>query len=122
MRCRRIDKDTGNIVWFGMKAKNVPQNSNDKHDNYANELEGVIDSLIQRLSVIKNELWYDYDTGIPLIDKVKSKATIDAYVAETVLSHPDVLAIEGFASEMVKSKYSCFFIARTVYGKAEVSL
>lgn len=92
-------------------------NKNNKHDNYASEKEAVRDSLTQRLSVIKNELWYDFNYGIPLIDKVKDKAIIDAYLIREISRHPDVSMIIGFESEIEKHEYSCYFVVNTVYGE-----
>lgn len=130
MKCRRINPDNGMIVWFGVKDvkvqddKNIAifQNSSNKHDNYAKETEGVINSLRERLSVIKHELWYDYENGIPLTDKVRSKAIIDAYITQKILEHPDVIDIEGFESEQTKSNYSCYIIVNTIYGQIELGM
>ena len=79
-------------------------------------------SLRERLSVIKHELWYDYENGIPLIDKVRSKAIIDAYIIQKVLEHPDVIEIEGFESEQTNHKYECYMIVNTIYGQIELGL
>ena len=130
MKCRRINPENGMIVWFGVKdvrkednvVTPIFQNENSKHDNYANEAEGVINSLRERLSVIKHELWYDYENGIPLMDKVRSKATIDAYIIQKVLEHPDVIEIEGFESEQTNHRYECYMIVNTIYGQIELGL
>lgn len=131
MRCRRIDKDTGNIVWFGVK--DVTQDSegnnvaifvsnNNKHDNYASGSEGVSCALRQSLSVLKNELWYDFANGMPLIDKIKNKAIIDAYVVKTILANKDVISIQGFESEQDRTSYSAYVVINTVYGQIELSI
>lgn len=91
-------------------------NKDDKHDNYASEKEAVRDSLMQRLSVIKNELWYDFNYGVPLVDQVRDKSIIDAWIIREISRHPDVNMIIGFESEVVKHEYGCFFIVDTVYG------
>lgn len=131
MKCRRIDATTGNIIWFGVKevskdaeGNNVAifENTTDKHDNYIGGSEGVANSLRQRLSILKNELWYDYANGIPLIDKVKSKSIIDAYIIQTVLKHPDVIDIEGFESMQENHAYSCYLIINTIHGQIELGL
>lgn len=95
---------------------------NDKHANYSYKKEAVKDSLTQRLSVIKNELWYDYQYGLPLTDKVRNKAIMDAYVIKIILAHPDVLDIEGFESIQEKNNYSCYFIVNTIYGQIELGM
>lgn len=149
MKCRRINPENGMIVWFGVKdiekkdallvsentiagentiisdgisIKSIFQNENDKHDNYATESEGVVNSLRERLSVLKNELWYDYENGMPLIDKIRSKAVIDAYIIQKILEHPDVINIDGFESEQIKHEYSCYMIINTIYGQVELGI
>lgn len=131
MKCRRINPDNGMIVWFGVKdviiqtdgsTKAVFQDETNKHANYATNVEGVTNSLRQRLSVLKNELWYDYNRGMPLPDKVRNKAIIDAYVIQTILEHPDVIDIEGFESEQERNMYSCYIVVNTIYGQVELGL
>lgn len=131
MRCRRINPDNGMVVWFGVKnviqneaGENVAefQDINDKHANYAEKSEGVANSLRQRLSVLKKELWYDYENGMPLPDKVRSKAIIDAYIIQTILKHPDVIDVEDFESRQSGNFYTCYFIVNTVYGQIEMGL
>ena len=131
MKCRRINPENGMIVWFGVKdviqnedGKNeaVFQDTNDKHANYATRSEGVANSLRQRLSVLKHELWYDYNRGIPLPDKARSKAIVDAYIIQTILEHPDVIDIEGFESEQERNNYTCYFVVNTIYGQIELGM
>lgn len=131
MKCRRINPDNGMIVWFGVKdviiqtdgsTKAVFQDETNKHANYATNVEGVTNSLRQRLSVLKNELWYDYNRGMPLPDKVRNKAIIDAYIIQTILEHPDVIDIEGFESEQERNMYSCYIVVNTIYGQVELGL
>lgn len=131
MKCRRINPDNGMIVWFGVKDviqnetginEAVFQDENNKHANYATGSEGVANSLRQRLSVLKHELWYDYNRGMPLPDKARSKAIIDAYVIQTILEHPDVIDIEGFESEQERNNYTCYFVVNTIYGQIELGM
>lgn len=131
MKCRRINSSNGMVVWFGVKdviqdenGKNVAvfQDKDDKHANYANKAEGVANSLKQRLSVLKKELWYDYEYGMPLTDKIKDKVVIDTYIAEIILKHPDVISIEGFESKQEGHSYTCYFIVNTIYGQVELGL
>ena len=131
MKCRRINPDNGMIVWFGVKdviiqtdgsTKAVFQDETNKHANYATNVEGVTNSLRQRLSVLKNELWYDYNRGMPLPDKVRNKAIIDAYIIQTILEHPDIIDIEGFESEQERNMYSCYIVVNTIYGQVELGL
>lgn len=131
MKCRRINPDNGMIVWFGVKDvirneagenQAIFQDKNDKHANYATGSEGVANSLKQRLSVLKHELWYDYNKGMPLPDKARSKAIIDAYIIQIILEHPDVIDIEGFESEQERNNYTCYFVVNTIYGQIELGM
>lgn len=133
MKTRRLKKvnDNYNIVWFGVygtyidekgKTRSLFYNATNKHDNYGTENNHVADGLIQRLSVLKYELWYRLSFGMPTIDKVRDKAFIDAYVARVVLSHKDVLSIDEFESSQSKTTYSCKMKISTVYGSVKISL
>lgn len=146
MKCRRINPENGMVIWFGVKeppkqalfvnedvvvsnelvvsdeGKTIFQNPDDKHDNYADKAEAVTNSLRQWLSVIKHELWYDYEYGIPLIDKVRSKAVIDAYIVEKIMQHPDVIDITDFESRQTNNFYTCYFIVNTIYGQIELGV
>lgn len=95
-------------VWF---------NPDNKHDNYSDKQQGVVDSLTQRLSVIRRELWYDVNYGLPLLDKQKSKVAIDAFIGKTVLAHPDVDSIQDFDSKIINKVYTCSMKIITKYGE-----
>lgn len=131
MKCRRINPENGMVVWFGVKDvirneagenQAIFQDETNKHANYATGSEGVANSLKQRLSVLKHELWYDYNKGMPLPDKARSKAVIDAYIIQTILEHPDVIDIEGFESEQERNNYTCYFVVNTIYGQIELGI
>ncbi len=125
MRCRRIYK--GNVVWFGSYGKNNDDTARffaagNKHDNYSDNQEAVADSLTQRLSVIQKELWYATSYGLPLFEKTRSKATVDATVADIIMQHPDVVSILSFSSEVVNHKYSCSVSIQSTFGVVDVNL
>ena len=111
-------------ITFKISSKSKTQfyNENDKHDNYAEKQEGVATSLTQRLSVIKNELWYNVNEGLPLIDKYRNKNVIDSYVASTILKHPDVINISEFTSSLNKNSYSCKVVVNTIYGNVDLTI
>ncbi|MDD7038929.1 MAG: hypothetical protein PUI63_06775 [Alistipes senegalensis] len=88
--------------------------------SFSEAQQSVVDSLTQRLSVIKTELWYDISYGLPLFDKVKNKIAMDGAVASIVTSHPDVISMSSFESAIVNRKYSCKFQAVTKYGNVQV--
>lgn len=124
MSCRRIVD--GNVVWFGSVGTDVNGKalfiSSDKHDNYSTEAESVKDSLTQRLSVIRGELWNDIYTGLPLLEKTKSTSSMDSAIAEIILKHPNVYSILTFTSKMEKTSYHCSVTVQTTYGIVEVVL
>lgn len=113
-----------NVIRFKISSKNKMNwyNENDKHDNYAKEQEGVATSLVQRLSVLKNELWYNINEGLPLIDKYRNKNILDSYVASTILKHPDVINISEFTSSLNKNSYSCKVVVNTIYGNVDLTI
>lgn len=77
-----------------------------KQENYVDKQEGVAKSLTQRLAVIKNELWYDINYGLPLIDKIKNKAVFDAYIIKTINAHQEVKKIKEYISSVDHGVYT----------------
>ena len=114
-------QDDGTIIQVPtMFAKFV--NPNNKHDNFASENEMVRDSLIQKLSVIKHELWYDYQFGMPLVDSNIAQVQIDAFVMQTITQHQDVIAIQKFKSKVEGHAYACNVEIITKFGEVKISL
>ena len=133
MRVRRIvDEKSGTtrrraVVWFGSSGINDDgtakfANNSDKHDNFASENDMVRDSLIQRLSVIRHELWYNYQYGMPLVDNDTSKVTIDTFVMSTIQQHQDVIEITSFTSFIDKYDYHCDVKFTTRFGNVVIVL
>lgn len=132
MRVRRIvDEKSGttrkrSVVWFGSYGVNTDGtakfvNKNNKHDNFATGDDMVRDCLIQRLSVIRHELWYNYQYGMPLVDNDSAKIAIDSFVMKTVQQHPDVLEIIKFKSWLEKHDYHCEIKFNTSFGNNSLS-
>lgn len=129
MKCRRI-KEINNkrhIVWFGSygldeNGKALFYNESNKNDNYSNEIQATNDSLIQRLSILQGELWYNISAGLPLLDKTQTKGMLDTYVASIVLKHPDVKDIIEFNSIHDKNIYKCYFKCITKYGNLTINI
>ena len=86
-------------------------------ENYAGEQEGVAASLIQRLSVIKGELWYKASYGLPLMEKIKNKGIYDSIIINIITSHPDVANITYYNSVINGTKYELDFIVYTIYNE-----
>lgn len=129
MKTRRLvdDNNRKNIVWFGSYGKNDDgtakfAKSNDKHANYADNTEGVASGLTQRLSIMKGELWYAINTGIPLLEKQVSKGVLDAFVVKTVLEYPDVREILLFESQKLEHEYKVRLKVQSVFGVIELSI
>lgn len=139
MKCRRMKiwKDTNgiehrDIVWFGSygidsngKALRADNNYTTKfvnHYNYATEQEGVVNSLTQRLSVIKGELWWQMDYGLPLFNNFRSKGLIDADVVDIVLEHSDILEFTSFDSSYTNHNYVANFTVLTTFGSTNVNI
>lgn len=95
---------------------------NAQHNNFSKEQYAVSDSLNQSLSVIKNELWYNYNFGIPLESQNKTKLNIDIFIIDTINSNSDVKNIIEFNSIVDKGHYSCDMIVDTVFGKVEMTI
>jgi hypothetical protein len=81
----------------------------------------VADSLTQYLSVIKGEIWYAINYGLPLTDNL-SKVEMDAEIADIVLSHPNVEEIISFESTMHGLRYECHMSLKTEFGEVELSV
>lgn len=131
-----------NVVWFGASGRrligfgnfswdNAKWDSdkggntiwaNDKHDNFSTNQQSVADNLTQRLSIIKNELWYNISYGLPIFDKTRSKTAFDSFVLTVVNQHPDVNNIVSFKSEVINHKYSCYIEIMSIYGQVNIKL
>lgn len=142
MRTRKLIKDENNkfhLVWFGSYGKNqngtakfagevdlekpYGYEDNGKHENYSTLSEGVRDDLIQRLSIIKGELWYNTKLGIPLFNKIEKKGILDSYIINEVSNCPDVTNIVKFTSEVKNNRdYSCEILVNTIFGDISIIL
>ena len=81
LRCRPIVNNT--YVFFKSCGKDENGNAikyGEDGVSFAKDEEGVAQSLTQRLSVIRGELWYNVLYGIPLFDKMKTKIEADIAV------------------------------------------
>lgn len=85
--------------------------------NYAGFQEGTAYSLIQRLSVLKNELWWQINYGIPLLEKVKNKNIFDSVIINIILNHPDVTNIIYLNSFVQGNQYYFEVKVSTVYSE-----
>lgn len=110
----------GDVVWFGSAGKT--DDNKISAENFVQGQQSVVAGLKQRLSVLKGELWYKANFGLPLFDKVKTKALIDAFISSTILSHPDVQEIISFSSTVENKKYLCDVQISTTFGQIHFSM
>ncbi len=87
-------------------------------ENYAEKQEGVACGLIQRISVIKGELWWMINYGLPLLDKIRNKAIFDSVLINIILKHPDVKNIISLNSHVVNHEYYFEAKINTVFNEA----
>ena len=73
--------------------------------NYSEKQESVADNLTQRLSVLKTELWWNLNYGLPILEKVRSKAVMDSVIINIILANRDVRNILSFKSSVDKKTY-----------------
>lgn len=109
MKCRK--SINGNIVWFGKTSE-----TSEIISNYSTATDAVIDSLIQRLSIIKGELWYQVNYGLPITEKYKSKGIFDAIITDIISGHPGVKYIKSYSSTVEKSVYTFNSFIVSIYG------
>ena len=93
-----------------------------KTENFATKQRSIASSLTQKLSVLRSELWYSINYGIPLLEKQKSKLTIDSFISSVVLEHDDVVKILSFSSSVTNHKYSCNMQILSTYGEIDLTI
>ena len=123
LRCRAMKN--GNVVFFNSIGKNEDGTAikySESGTSYSKEQQAVVDSLTQRLSVIKEELWYLPDYGVPILDKLRSKLQADLTIGNMIERHPDVVAIQSFSSDVINHKYICQAIIETTYGTVNIQI
>lgn len=125
MICRKMSKYDGkmNLVFFGVKGVTTDENGvkhsvfdNDEHKSHCDGIDAVNQSLIQRLSLIKGELYHYMNAGFPLLDKVTSKQVFDAHIINVVSHHSEVKSIDKIESKVLNRCYSCKLYFSTNYG------
>ena len=103
-------------------ASTIRSTNGKQANSFVYQQEGVAADLTQRLSVLKNELWYQINYGLPLLDKIKSKAVIDASVLDIITSHPNVVRVSKFESQVLNRKYSCKATIESEFGPVQLNL
>lgn len=123
MRCRKLvrNEEGFDVVWFNSAGMNVSKRMI-VDENFATEQQYIADDLTQKLLVLKNELWYAIQYGVPLLDKIKSKIKMDSFVASTIMSQPDVIKILKFNSSLNNRVYSVDVSILSSFGNINIEV
>lgn len=122
-KCRAI-KD-GNVVFFNSIGKTAEGNAvkySESGTSYSEKQQALADSLTQRLSILKGELWYYNNYGIPLLDKIRTKLEVDIEVANIIEDHENVKEIQSFQSEIIEHRYNCQIVVLSDYGQITIQI
>ena len=115
-----FSNDVLNGAFYTSKASTIPVGTcyliTPKTTNYVEDTDAVVASLIQRLSVIKGELWWQVNYGMPLTDKVRGTTLYDMVVTDIITSHPGVASIQSYSSNLVGHTYTYTCTIKTVFG------
>lgn len=130
MICRRLEEYDGkrNLVFFGVKGVYTDSEGKkrsvftDDKKSYSDGLDGVNQSLTQRLSLIKGELCHFMNAGFPLFDKVTSKHVFDAHIINVVSHHSEVKSIDKIESKILNRAYYCKIYFSTNYGSSYIEV
>ena len=111
-------KINGTLYLNGSPAGIFTLTQKDIVPNYSEDADAVVDSLIQRLSVIKGELWYQVNFGLPLTEKNRGVTIFDMTIMDIITSHPGVAQLDSFTSSIKNHVYTFTGQIRSVYGNA----
>lgn len=112
---------TSRIVWFNSYGKDANGNKLPAN-SFLSNADYIANDLLQKLSVIKSELWYDVNFGIPLLDKPLSKQAIDTAVLSIITKHSAILAILNFQSTIVANVYTANITMSSIYGDISINI
>ncbi len=130
MICRKMEDYNGqrSLVFFGVKGvykddEGVLHSTfTDDKKSHCDGLDGVCQSLTQRLSLIKGELYHFMNAGFPLLDKITSKQVLDAHIINVVSHHSEVSTIDKIESKLLNRTYSCKLYFTTNYGSSYIEI
>ena len=111
------------VPYYRSKFVNSEGNLTSKENacTYCKDIDAVRQYLLQHLAVIKHELWYNYEYGLPIFEKGLTKAMIDAEVAMIIYDCNAVESILSFESTTNKNhEYHLSFSVMTKYGKLDL--
>ena len=111
-----------NVIWFGSSGKLPDVQIINVGDSFDDNQNAVRDSLIQKLSVLKNELWFNYQFGMPIEQKERSKLAIDSYIITAVEGQEGYRSIKSFVSKVENKNYTCDMTIETIYGDIQLKI
>lgn len=88
--------------------------------NYVSGTDAVIASLTQRLSVIKGELWYQVNYGLPLTEKQRGTNVLDLVIGDIISSHPGVASLDSYTSKVNGHTYFYECKITSVFGDTAI--
>lgn len=115
-----IDKNGTVITKDQLSDRGVELDAGDQN-SYATGIDGVAQSINQRLSLIQGELYHFINEGFPLLDKATDKVAMDAYLVKTVLHHPNVVKIINLQSKIVDHNYIAYINIETTAGNLNMT-
>lgn len=95
-----------------------------KFDDNFNDynINNVKDSLISKLSILKGELWYKSNYGLPLLEKTKIKSIIDVAVLDIINDQQEIKSVISFDSRVNNHNYILNFSLATIYSNKLINI
>ena len=95
-----------------------------KFDDNFNDynINNVKDSLISKLSILKGELWYKSNYGLPLTEKTKIKSIIDVAVLDIINDQQEIKSVISFDSRVNNHNYILNFSLATIYSDELINI
>ena len=95
-----------------------------KFDDNFNDynINNVKDSLISKLSILKGELWYKSNYGLPLTAHTKIKSIIDVAVLDIINDQQEIKSVISFDSRVNNHNYILNFSLATIYSDELINI
>lgn len=130
MRVRKVARQSeydlthDEIIWFGSYGTNSDGTAKfiENKESFSEDKAFVADALQQKLNILKSELWWNINFGLPLLEKVHSKQSLDIAVTEIIMSQEGVKDITEFDSSVGNHHYSAQITIESEYGTLNLSI
>ena len=110
--------DSGNKYILELKDNSIL--FEDSFNNY--DIYNVRDALISNLSILKGELWYKSNYGLPLVDKIRIKSIMDAAVLNIINEQPEINSVIDFNSIIENRTYTLNFSLKSIYSDTPIAI